>query len=327
MNKIGVTGGTGFIGGHVVEQLIQAGYEVVLFDRLDKRPDKWIAKVARVFFFQGDIRDADAVTEFAGMVDGVIHLAGTLGTQETVNNPRPAVMTNITGAMNLFEAATQHNIPVVNIGVGNHWMNNPYSISKSTAERLAQFYNADRGGKITTVRAVNAYGPKQSAAAPYGSSKVRKITPAFICRALSNEPIEVYGDGNQISDMVYVGDVATALIQALRVTNSQNRAVEKTVEIGPSEHTTVKEMAALVAQLCETKGYPQAGIKHLPMRPGEIPGAQVMADNLTLHHISFDPMSLTPLEKGLEETINWFIEHKDKTWRSPGPVNVPVTAE
>ncbi len=92
--RIGVTGGSGFIGQHVIEELLQRGYEVVILDRLDKRPDKWIAKVAKIFFFQGDIRDSNAVTEFAGMVDGVIHLAGVLGTQEAIYNPRPAVETN-----------------------------------------------------------------------------------------------------------------------------------------------------------------------------------------------------------------------------------------
>jgi nucleoside-diphosphate-sugar epimerase len=327
MQKVGVTGGSGFIGGHVIEELLQAGYEVVLFDRLDKRPDKWIAKIAKVFMFQGDIRDANAVTEFAGMVDGIIHLAGTLGTQETTSNPRPAFETNVQGGLNVFEAANQYNLPVVNIGVGNHFMNNPYAISKSTVERMAHFYNNDRGGKITTVRAVNAYGPRQSAAAPYGPSKVRKITPSFICRALASQPIEVYGDGNQVSDMVYVGDVAAALVQALRVTNSQNRALEKVIEVGPSEHTTVKEMAELVAQLCEAKGYPQAGIKHLPMRPGEIPGAQVTADNLTLHHIGMSPDSLTSLELGLAETVQWFIDKKDQVWHDPNPKVVLVTEE
>jgi UDP-glucose 4-epimerase len=328
VNKVGITGGSGFIGQHVLEELLSLGYEVVLFDRLDKRPDRWIAKVAKVFMFQGDIRDRTAVTEFAAMCDGIVHLSGVLGTQETVTNPYPAFETNVMGALNLFEAASQYNLPVVNIAVGNHFMNNPYAISKSTAERMAYFFNNERAAKITNVRAVNAYGPKQSAAAPYGPSKIRKIIPAFICRALTSQPIEVYGSGDQISDMVYVGDVAKTLVQALRVTNTQNKGMDKTIEVGPSEHSSVKEIAAMISQLCEARGVPQAGLKHLPMRPGEIAGAQVVANNLTLHHIGIDPNQLVSLEQGIAETIQWYVDHKDITWHDPNPVSVPVeTAE
>ncbi len=199
-------------------------------------------------------------------------------------------------------------------------MNNSYAISKSTAERLAYMYNNDRGGRISTLRAVNAYGPRQSVAAPYGPSKVRKIIPAFVCRALCSQPIEVYGDGQQVSDMVYVGDVARALVQTL-ITTNMSGPLPKTVEIGPDEHTTVAEVAALIGQLVEAKGIAQAGIKHLPMRPGEIAGAQVMADNSTLGMIGMDPNQLTSLDHGIAATIDWYAERKDAVWHEPARAN------
>ena len=89
---------------------------------------------------------------------------------------------------------------------------------------------------------VNAYGPRQLAAEPYGCGKVRNITPAFACRALLGQPIEVYGDGKQVSDMVYVGDVAKALVRATEKAK-QGVVFPHAVEVGPSENKTVGEIA------------------------------------------------------------------------------------
>ena len=88
----------------------------------------------------------------------------------------------------MLQAAAQYDLPGVYIGVGNHWMNNTYSISKTQVERFVDMYNTERGTRVNIVRVVNAYGPRQLAAHPYGPGKVRKITPAFICRALRDEP-------------------------------------------------------------------------------------------------------------------------------------------
>jgi UDP-glucose 4-epimerase len=107
----------------------------------------------------GDIRDATSVTEAVSHADGVIHLAGVLGTQETIDNPRPAAETNILGGLNVLEAIAQYGVPAVNIAVGNHWMNNTYSITKSTVARFADMYNRYRGTRVSVVRALNAYGP------------------------------------------------------------------------------------------------------------------------------------------------------------------------
>jgi UDP-glucose 4-epimerase len=125
------------------------------------------------------------MAELAAHVDGIIHLAACLGTQETIQNPRPAAETNVQGGLNFLEAIAQYDIPGVYIGVGNHWMNNTYSISKTTVERFAAMFNKERGTRCNIVRLVNAYGPYQSVAPPFGPAKVRKITPAFVCRALT----------------------------------------------------------------------------------------------------------------------------------------------
>jgi len=199
------------------------------------------------------------------------------------------------GGLNMLEAATQYDVPGVYIGVGNHWMNNSYSISKTMVERYADMYNKNRGARVNIVRAMNAYGPGQIATPPWGTSRVRKITPSFICRAMDQLPLEVYGDGSQISDMVYVGDVAKALVRAL----DAGTVFDRPVEIGPAQHTTVQKFAQMVITACGS----DSEIVHLPMRPGEIPGAIVCADTNTLELVGMFPDELVPLSTGLQETV------------------------
>lgn len=305
--KIGVTGGFGFIGSWVVEELILRGYEPVVYDIKGRL-------VESVETFVGDMRDEVSLTEFAARVDGIIHLAGVLGTQETITNPRPAVLSNIHGGMNFLEAITQYEIPGVYIGVGNHWMQNAYSISKTTVERLSHMYRNERGTRINQVRCVNAYGPRQVASAPFGPSKVRKVMPALICRALTSKPIEIYGNGEQISDCVYVKNVAEALVTALKCA-IDGVVFDNIIEVGPENHTTVNEIAEAVARLSsEVTGLPPVDIIHLPMRPGEIPNARVVADVSTLNLIGLDVDDFIDLNDGISRTVEWFNQNKGVTW-------------
>lgn len=311
MKTVGITG-YGFIGGYVAKELLLRDYKVIVMDRTDKRqqlPDG-------VEFFLGDVRDEVAMTEFAAHVDGIIHLAAVLGTQETIQNPRPAAKSNLIGGLNFLESVAQYDIPGVYIAVGNWWMNNPYSITKNMIERFTHMYNKDRGTRVNIVRAVNAYGPRQSIAAPFGDSKVRKITPALVCRALSGVPMELYGGGKQISDMVYVVDVAKALVTALEYADN-GKVIDHAIEIGPVESNTILEVAELVNEVIQKKGYKPVAIQPLPMRPGETEGTKVSADTNTLKDIDFCIDCLVPLEEGLESTIDWFIENKGTLWNEP----------
>lgn len=308
--KIGITGGSGFIGGHVAEQAIRMGHEVIIFDRtgsLEGLTGRLLhEKTAGLFL--GDVRDEVSMTELAAHVDGIIHLAACLGTQETILNPRPAANTNVTGGLNFLEAVAQYGIPGVYIGVGNHWMNNTYSISKTAVERFVHMFNKERGTRVNIVRLVNAYGIRQSVAPPFGPAKVRKITPAFICRALTGQDIEVYGDGEQVSDMVHVGDGARVLVRALEEAALGNVFPEP-VEVGPATSRTVNEVANLVIETAVAMGYPRVNLVHLPMRPGEIAGARVTADTATLRHVGEDVRNLIGLEEGIAHTLKWYAEN------------------
>jgi dTDP-D-glucose 4,6-dehydratase len=302
MKTVLVTGGNGFIGRYVVEELLNRDYEVTVFDT------RWREPVGHAGLVLGDIRDATSVTEAVAHADGVIHLAGVLGTQETIANPRPAAETNILGGLNVLEAAAQYDIPMVNIAVGNFWMNNTYSITKNTVERFAEMLNRFRGTKITVVRALNAYGPRQAAAAPFGPSKVRKVMPSFTCRALTGQPIEIYGDGEQVMDMIYVADVARALVMALETTEASGPVME-TLEAGSGRRTTINDVAAIVAAEVELVTHKRVEITHIPMRPGEDERSVVLGDPKTLEPIGLDGSDFVRLEEGAARTIEYFKDH------------------
>ena len=307
MSVYGVTGGQGFIGSYVRRELLARGHEVVVFDR---HPHTEMAPGET--FFLGDIRDETSVVELAAHVEGIIHLAAVLGTQETIGNPRPSAETNIRGSLNVFEAANQYGLPVVYAGVGNAFMRDlgtgSYTISKTAAEDYARMFNAYRDGRITIVRPVNAYGPGQSVAEPYGTSKVRKILPALSCRALVGSPIEVYGDGTQISDCVYVADVARTFVTALEHT-AANGPTERPVECGPLDSVTVNDIARLVAEeATRYTGREPVAVKHLPMRPGEVPNAVVTSDTSTLQQIGMTAADFVPLDEGIHHTVRYYAE-------------------
>jgi UDP-glucose 4-epimerase len=292
MDKVLVTGGNGFIGGAVTAELKSRSYEPVIFDR---------TRTGDEHIILGDIRDATAVTEAVAHADGVIHLAGVLGTSEAISNPVPAAETNILGGLNVLQACAQYKIPLVNIAVGNYFEISTYPITKNAMEKFARMYGKYRETPVCSVRAFNAYGPGQSVAQPYGSSQVRKIIPSFIARALHGEPIGIYGDGSQVMDMIYITDVAKCLVQALENGPSGGDLFEA----GTGRPTTVAEIAAAVgAEIWRETGH-LVPLKNLPMRLGETPGSQVLADPEKVREL-LDPDDFVKLEDGLHEAVVYY---------------------
>lgn len=308
--KILVTGGNGFIGRYTCRELVKQGFTPIVLDPRGQAPEEGCE------LRLGDIRDATAVNEATAHAEGVVHLAGVLGTQETISNPTPAAETNIFGGLNVLDAATEYTLPIVNIGVGNFFENNTYSLTKHCVERFCSMYQQYRGLSVATVRALNAYGPGQSIAAPYGPSKVRKITPAFVMRALNNDPIEVYGDGGQVMDMVHASDVANVLVAALRFL-LDGKQTDTVFEAGTGRPTTVLDIARAVLSAVRSLGIESTSeVAHLPMRPGETPGVVVKADTSTL--VDLVPYGILPeafvrLERGMVETVDWYQRHAQGT--------------
>ena len=208
-------------------------------------------------------------------------------------------------------------------------------------------YREDRGLAVTSVRPMNAYGPRQSAPEPYGNSKVRKIVPSFVCSALSGVPMPVYGDGSQISDSVYVGDVAKVFVKALEEAANGN-VPNHPIDVGNLIPTSVLDVAKMVQ-----KFVPNSEIEFRQMRAGEPFGGAlntqdklldvvdaisrtnpdldrknirrvtrelgtvVSADVTTLESIGVDYKNFVTLEDGIQETVSWFREQEYISWTKP----------
>jgi UDP-glucose 4-epimerase len=348
MLTIGITGGMGFIGSHVAKCAIDSGYNVLLLDH-QRRPFS-LGPQCEVFL--GDVRDKTAVLEFAAHVDGIIHLAAVLGTQETIANPSPAIETNMLGGINILDASKQYNLPLVYAGVGNYWMLNTYSTTKTAIERLLYQYRNEFDCLFATVRPVNAYGPGQRPAPPFGPGKVRKIMPAFVCRAISGMPIEIYGDGTQVSDMVFVEDVARVFLKTWE-TLSKGIRVEHPVEVGPRESLTVNDVANEILMTVKGLGLnASTDPVHLPMRPGEKNrgdlslkslldfesvarslqdddeqrvflrklrelGTRVTADVSTLSQVGLSDQDFIPFTIGCTQTVEWYVQNEGVAWTRP----------
>ena len=285
--KILIFGASGFIGKHLVRRL-EHWAEVLTFDR----------KPCAGTTFVGDIKDTEAVSEAMVQCDRWVNLAGLLGTSELIKRVQDAVDVNITGAQNVFTAAMRESKPGVQITVGNHWMNNPYSITKSTAERLAVMYARERGADIRIVRAMNVFGPGQKA------HPVRKLMPNVIIPALRNETITIYGTGEQIMDMIYVRDAVEILTRVL-FADAEDITPGEVIEAGAGPITVNK----IVEMVCGIAG--GGRVERVPMRPGEdkqatvqiSPGGAVRLLELTGFDVYTDCM---PIREALAETVEWY---------------------
>lgn len=247
--RVLVTGGAGFIGSAVKRHLDTHGAEMVSFD------------------YPNDVTNPRTVYNAVTGVSGVIHLAGILGTEETIDKPDELVSVNVLGALNVMHACVHENVPMVQIGTGHRGQLNTYAITKACAEDLALMRARFRQQKVNVVRAFHAYGPGQKAPAPYGAATVRKIIPAFVCAALTGDPLRVTGSGQQTIDLVHVDDVARALVEALEPPYG------RLVEAGTGKPTSVLRAAHDVIERCGSTSH----IRFIPMRDGEPYVSEVFA--------------------------------------------------
>ena len=273
MRRALVTGSAGFIGRWVGEALSTRGIEPVAFDR------------------PNSVLDRGALANAMADVDGVINLAGVLGTPEMFGSERHAAEVNVLGAVNVYDAALARGCPVVQIGTGHKGQPNPYAITKGAAEDIGLARARYRGEPITVVRAFHVYGMGQHAPPPHGSSGVRKIIPSFVCRALTGMDLEVSGDGSQLIDLVHVSEVAEVLVYALWAPPGA------LLQAGTGKPMTVTKAALDVVRACEGMTGLRSRIVHAGPRMGEPPGAVVVADA---------PSCSNPWPYRLQETIDWY---------------------
>ena len=275
--RILVTGGSGFIGKHVVTLARELGHQVETYDR-----------------HQGlDVMDKVTLQLAVDRNDAVIHLAGILGTTETFDTMERTLRVNINGALNVFEAALAGDKRVVYLGTKVCNWYNPYLISKRCSAELALMYAQYKGLRINVVRAMNVYGPGQH----WG--RVNKAVPTFIVNAIKGDDLVIYGNGQQVVDLIHTSDMANIIMLLL-----EGDQVGLSVEAGTGTPTTVMAMAEMIHEMVGSKSC----ITFDPMRIGEPDHSHTLADTSVLNgELNYWPS--VGLERGMRETVEWYKQH------------------
>lgn len=264
-----ITGGAGFIGSNIVRQWLALGHEAVVLDNLSSGYARNL--VPEVTFIEGDIRDVAVVERAISGCEVVFNLAASVGNKRAIDHPVEDSDINVLGLLKILEAARRHNIRKVvqssSAGIFGELKtlpiredhpqdpDTPYGVSKLAGEKHCLAYNKLYNMENVCLRYFNVYGPHQRFDA-YGN-----VIPIFATRALSGEPITIFGDGEQTRDFVHVRDVAAA-----NIGSALTPGVQGVFNIGSATRVTINELARLVIMAA---GIP-VEVAHGPVRPGDV---------------------------------------------------------
>ena len=255
-----ITGGAGFIGSHLVEKLIARGDQVVVFDNLSTGSAINLSGIKqKITFREGNILDKTEIHKLVSESDFVIHLAAALGVFNIVNKPLESLKTNLQGSEVVLEACDKYRKPVLIASTSEIYGKNDkvplneeddrmighplksrwsYSEAKAVDESLAYFYYLESKLPIRIVRFFNTVGPRQ--VGHYGM-----VVPRFVSAALKNEPLSVYGSGDQIRCFCHVDDAVRALLLVM----DSDKAVGEVFNVGNNQQITIMELAKKVIEL------------------------------------------------------------------------------
>ncbi|WP_213451345.1 NAD-dependent epimerase/dehydratase family protein [Rhizomonospora bruguierae] len=256
--RVVVTGGCGFVGGHLVQRLVTRGDAVTVFDGAAQPPDLGAAVREHARFVTGDIRDPDAVAALVRPgIDAVYHLAAVVGVDQYLSRPLDVIDTNFLGTRNVLRSAARTGARVVVASTSEIFGKNPkvpwsedgdrvlgptttdrwaYSSSKALAEHLTFAFVRQHGLPATVVRYFNVYGPRQRPA---------YLVSRSVHRALNGLPPVVYDRGAQTRCLTYVSDTVAGTVLA----GEREEAIGTAFNLGNTRETTVYDVISLISEL------------------------------------------------------------------------------
>ena len=259
-----ITGGAGFIGSHLAEKLVTMGNQVVIFDNLSTGSALNLSEIKdNISFQEGNILDKGLIDKLVSESDFVVHLAAALGVLNIVNKPLDSLKTNLQGSEVVLEACDRYIKPVLLASTSEIYGKNDkvplseeddriighplksrwsYSEAKAVDESLAYFYHLENELPIRIVRFFNTVGPRQ--VGHYGM-----VVPRFIEAALKNEPVSIYGSGEQIRCFCHISDVIRALLLVI----DSDQAVGEVFNIGNNQQSSINQLADRVISLLGSK--------------------------------------------------------------------------
>jgi len=323
-----ITGGCGFIGTSIIKKLLKdSGNYIRIIDNLSVGTRTDLAKVtsfiekkgegfrseltappnSQVELIVGDILDSQLALELAKDMDVIIHLAANTGVAPSVENPRQDCMYNVVGTFNFLEAARQANCkrfvfassgaivgecdPPLHEELPAHPVS-PYGASKVCGEAYCSAYFRTFGVKTTALRFSNVYGPL--------SSHKNSLVARCIRRVLDGDHIEIYGDGENTRDFLYIDDLVNAVLLAAET----DAAAGEVFQIATNQETTVNELIAQLLPILEQQGFKNTKVLHEGARLGDV--RRNFADTSKAHKLlNWEPQ--TDLDKGLKNTLDWFM--------------------
>jgi UDP-glucose 4-epimerase len=300
--RVLVTGGAGFIGSHVVDALLAAGHEPVIFDV--RRPGRRSATGPEAV--RGDVRDRAALTKATGGCDAVIHLAAAADVDAVERDPREAEDVNTRGTLNVLEAVRAAGVPRV-MYASTIWVYSDvaadapvdeetalaapahvYTATKLAGELYCRSYAALYGVESTILRFGIPYGPR---------ARPTAVVPAFTHRALAGDPLTIHGDGAQRRCLVYVEDLAEGVVRALAPC-----AAGRTYNLVGESSVSVLEIAESVRDVVG-----DVEIVHAPGRAADFAGVEVSGARAA-GELGWRPA--TPLREGVRRYVEWENERR-----------------
>ncbi len=310
--KVLVTGGSGFIGSHLTEELLEMGCEVRVFVHYNSF-NRWgwidylpAEKKKRIEIFTGDIRDPNGVREAMAGCKIVFHLAALIGIPYSYHSPDTYVDTNVKGTLNILQAARQLGVEkIIHTSTSEiygtaqfvpiteeHPVNpqSPYAATKASADFLALTFFRSFNTPVAVVRPFNTYGPRQSA---------RAIIPTIITQLLSGNGKVTLGSVTPTRDLNFVKDTALGFIKAAESEN----ALGEVINLGSNYEISVGDLALKIASMMQKEITIEGSGERIRPEKSEVErlwAANRKAKELLGWQPSYD------LEAGLKETINWF---------------------
>lgn len=301
--KILITGGSGFIGSHLVEHYQGVAEEIRVLDNL-RTGYRHNLEGFDCDFISGSITDREVVSEAVKDIDIIYHLAALVSVPESMSNPRECVEINVNGLLNVLEAGTDAGVKklVLASSAAIYGDNptipkvesmlpeprSPYAITKLDGEYYCDLYHRENRISTAAIRFFNVFGPRQDPKGAYAAA-----VPIFIERALENQEIMIFGDGEQTRDFIYVKDIVNALTFA-----GENAHIHGVHNAGYGEQITIRGLAEEIIAATSSS----SKINYAPTRSGDVKHSRASAD--LLRGKGWKPnYSLT---SGLKETLATF---------------------
>lgn len=303
-----VTGGSGFIGSHVVDRLRARGFDVRVFDMVMPtfRGD--------IEFYHGSLLDLEAVRMAMSRVEAVFHLGAIADVKDVYEEPHYAESINVRGTINVLEAARKSKLRRVIYG-STTWVysevadervdedtplsapSHLYTATKIASEYYCHCYSNLYGVPVTILRYGIPYGPRGRDGA---------VVPIFVQKALRGEPITIAGDGLQFRKFVYVEDLAEGNVLALKST-----APSRIFNLDGTERVTIKQIAQTVQKLIGN-----VDIEHVPARPGDFSGKEISSARAKTE-LGWE--AKVCFEEGVRRYIEWYRsleQRRDDPWKN-----------